>query len=199
VRRSRHPRTSRLGRSLRGRLPDRNPLRRKTDRLETTILTVLFAVVCATAPFLAAVASKWENSTSQREMHTQQTTSQLVKATLLDDARSTGTFRVPSSMADVRWTAPAGRTVTELIPVPAGAEAGSVVWIWTNPSGNRISPLLSAEIPDRDRLAATVAVVSLGVVALLAGLAVRYTLNRRRMTAWGIDWMATEPRWNTRR
>jgi hypothetical protein len=199
VRRSRHPRTSRLGRSIRGRLFDRNPLRRGTDRLETAILVGLFVVVCATAPFLAVAASDWENSISLREMRVQQATFHEVRATLLDDARSTDAYRVSASEADVSWTAPSGRTVTDVMPVPSGAQAGSAIWLWTNQSGHVISPLLPNAIPAREGLAAEAAVASQAAVAFLVGLVVRGTLNRRRLTAWANDWLATEPRWNTRR
>jgi hypothetical protein len=199
MRRSRHLRGTWLGRFLQARLPDRNPLRRRTDRLETAILAVLFAAVCATAPFVAAAASGWEHSASVREMHAQQATCREVRATLLDDAQDVGAYPVMTAEAYVRWMAPDGRTVTEVMGVPAGAQAGHVIWIWTNSSGQVFTPLLQTQIPSRDGLAAAAAVACLGTVALLAGLAVRRTLNRRRMTAWGIDWRTTEPRWNTRR
>jgi hypothetical protein len=199
MRRSRLPRAAWLGRFVRGRIPDRNPLRRRTDRLETAVLTVLFAVVCVTAPFLAVAASGWEHRTSEREIRVQQLTCRQVKATLLDDAQETSAYPLVVAEADARWVAPDGRTVTEVLRVTPAALAGSVIWIWTNPSGQPITPLRRSSIPARDGLAAAAAVAGLGAVALLAGLAVRHTLNRHRMTAWAADWMVTEPRWNTRR
>jgi hypothetical protein len=199
MRRSRHLRATWLGRFVRGRLPDRNPLRRGTDRLETAILAGLFAVLCVTAPFLAAAASGWEHGISLREVRAQQAALHETRATLLDDAQDTGAYPVLTAEANVRWMAPDGQTVTEVMQVPEGAQAGRVIWIWTNPSGRFITPLMRNQIPARDDLAATAAVACLCSVALVAGLAVRRTLDRRRMTAWGIDWTATEPRWNTRR
>ena len=199
MRRSRRPPATWVGRFLRGRLPDRNPLRRRTDRVESAVFLVLFAVVCAIAPFAAAAASDWENGASLREMRGQQATIHQVRATLLDDAQDTGAYPATLAEADIRWKTPGGRTVTDMIRVPAGAKAGHVVWIWTDPSGDLVTPLRPADIPGRDGLAAAAAVVSLSAVALLAGLAVRIRMNRHRMTAWGADWKATEPRWNTRR
>jgi hypothetical protein len=184
---------------VRGWRLDRNPLRRGTDRLETVVLAVLFAVVCAAVPLSAAAASGWEHSTSLRELRVQRATCHEVRATVLDDAQDVGPHQNLSTEADVRWAAPDGRPVTELIRVDAGTQAGSVIWIWTNASGQVVTPLLRTAIPDRDGLAAAAAVAGLVTVALLVGLAVRRTLNRRRMTAWGVDWMKTEPRWNTRR
>jgi hypothetical protein len=199
MRRSRHREATLLGRFLQGWLPDRNPLRRGIDRLEITIFVVLFAMVCATAPFLAAAASGWEHSASEREMRAQRAAYHQIKATLVDDAQDSGAYPVLIAEANARWVAPDGRTMTDLLQVPEGAQAGSAIWIWTNPSGQLVTPLLPNQIGTRDGVAAAAAVACLGTVAVLAGFAIHRTLSRRRMTAWGIDWMATEPRWNTRR
>jgi hypothetical protein len=188
-----------LGRFLRGRLPDRNPLRRRSDRLETAILAVLLAVLCVTAPIAAVAASAWESGISLRELHVQQVTSHKVKATLLDDAQNTGAYPVTLAEAAIRWTTPDGQIVTGMMRVPADAKAGSVTWIWINASGQLVTPLLRTDIPGRDDLAATAAVAALSAVALLAGLAIHRTMHRHRLTAWGVDWMVTEPRWNSRR
>jgi hypothetical protein len=198
MRRSRRSHATWLGRFLRGWLPDRNPLRRRTDRLEAAVFAALFVMACAIAPFVAAAASSWENGISQREMHAQQATCREVKATLLDDAQERGNYPALTAQADAMWTAPDGRGVTGVLQVPAGAVAGRVIWIWTDRSGRVITPLLRNQIPSRDDLAATVAVVCVGAVILLAGLAVHGVMSRRRMIAWGIDWLATEPRWNSR-
>jgi hypothetical protein len=196
---SRQPRSTWIGRFLRGRVPDRNPLRRRTDRVETAILASLLAVMCATAPFLAAAASGAENATSLRELHVQQATCHQVKATLLDDAQDTGGYPFVIAEAHLRWTIPDGRIITELLRVPVGSQAGTVISMWVDQSGQPITPLLRTQIPERDDFAAMAAVAGLGAVLLAAGLAVRRTLNRRRMSAWAVDWMVTEPRWNTRR
>jgi hypothetical protein len=199
MRRSRYFRATWLVRLLRGWLPDRNPLRRRTDRLETAVFAVLFVLAGAAAPFVGAAGSAWENSTSHREMLVQQTCCGQVQATLLDDAHQMGAYAPMTADADARWTAPDGQAVTGPVQVPADAEAGRVIWIWTNASGQVITPLLPDQIPARDDLAATVAITCLGGVALVAGLAVHGALSRRRLTAWGTDWMVTEPQWNTRR
>ncbi len=101
--------------------------------------------------------------------------------------------------AAVRWTAAGGRMATATTRVPEYAKAGSVIWIWTNRSGQIVTPLRPSDIEMRDGLAAAAAVGVVATGAAAACVGVRRTLNRRRLAAWGIDWMATEPRWNTRR
>jgi len=200
MRRSLAPRATWTRRFLRGRIPDRNPLRRRTDRLETAILAGLLIVVCAAAPFLAGAASGWEHSAALRQLRVQQATSHQVRATVVGDVQHDGGW-YPFNLieANLRWATPDGRMITELLQVPMGTQAGGAIQIWINQSGQPVTPLLRTQIPPRDALAATGAVTGLVVVALMAGLAARRTLNRRRMAAWVIDWMVTEPRWNTRR
>jgi hypothetical protein len=174
-------------------------MRRRTDRLETVVFAVLLLVVCVAAPLLAVAASGWENSVSLRELHAQRTTLRRVEATLLDHAQDTGAYPVMAPEADVRWTGPGGQRVTGRIGVAEGAEAGSVIWIWTDPAGQPVMPLRRHDISTRDALAASAAAAGVCVLGVAAGLVICITLNRRRLTAWGIDWMRTEPRWNTRR
>jgi len=52
-------RTSPLGRLVRGRRLDRNPLRRACDRAETVLLGVLITGFLAAAPFVAHAAGNW--------------------------------------------------------------------------------------------------------------------------------------------
>ena len=49
-----------MGRWLHGVRPDRNPLRRTSDRVETYLLAGLFAALAAAAPFAAQSASHAE-------------------------------------------------------------------------------------------------------------------------------------------
>lgn len=188
-----------MHRLLRGRIPDRNPLRRRTDRLETTILVGLLTVVCATAPFLAGAASGWENSASLHQLRVQQATCHQVRATVVGDVQRYGGYPFTLTEADLQWTAPDGRKIIELLQVPMYTQIGATIRIWVNESGHDITPLLRSQIPGRDAAAATGAVSGLVLVALLVGLAARRTLNRRRMAAWAVDWVATDSRWNTRR
>jgi len=55
-------RTTWLGRMARGRRPDRNPLRRASDRIETAVLGLLAAAFLAAAPFAAHVAGHWASA-----------------------------------------------------------------------------------------------------------------------------------------
>jgi len=120
-------RTSWLGRLVRGRRLDRNPLRRVCDRAETVVLGMLIAGFLAAAPFAAHAAGNWAYATYAREA------------------------------------------------------------------------LSRAQLSARAQLAAEFAVGILAIAVAAAGWLARRVLDRRRMAAWGADWLATGPRWSPRR
>jgi len=194
------PSTTCLGRFLRGRLPDRNPLRRTTDRVETVILAVLVAVFCVGAPFLAVAAADITHTVAMREMHAQRASYHETTAVLLDAPVGVEAYPVfTAPQADAWWTAPDGRTVTGLVTASTADRAGSKVQIWTDQSGDLAAPLDPAEVPARETLVGLGAVTGLAGAVLLTGSACRRGLTRRRMTAWETGWLATEPRWTSRR
>ena len=190
-----------FGRIVRGRRLDRNPLRRRSDRAETVLLAALLAVFLGGAPAAAHTAAALTSATSQDELRAQQAGLHQVTAVLLDAPVTAPTFGAgyvtPEAIA--RWRAPDGQAITGMIAIPADAKAGSTVTIWTNPYGRLVAPLQQDEVALRTDFAATAAVVALGIVLLAAAAVARRMLNRRRLAAWDADWLATGPRWTSRR
>ena len=126
----RTPRSTRLGRFVRGRRPDRNPLRRRLDRLETFLLGGMFIVFLVAVPFVARAAGHWTYNGSLKEQRSQLNDVYHVPALLLRNGVPQQTFpnlAIPGAPA--RWTAPDGRQVLGTIPVPIGAGPGSTVSI----------------------------------------------------------------------
>jgi hypothetical protein len=193
------PRSTRLGRWLRGRRPDRNPLRRRSDRAETAVLGVLLAAFLAGAPLVAHVAGSRTYAISAQEAQAQQTALHLVPATLLQTAQPWAAS-LYGAEANARWRAPDGHAVTGQVFVTSGAAAGSTVMVWVNQAGQLTdTPLNASQVASRAQLSEGLAVAGLAVVLLLIGCLVRWVLDRRRLAAWDADWLATGPRWSSRR
>jgi len=191
------PRSTRLGRWWRGWRPDRNPLRRRSDRAETLILGLLLAAFLAGAPLMAHAAASWTYATSAREAHAQQAALHQVPATLLEPAQPVGLY---SAEANARWRAPDGHMMTGQVPVPVGAAAGSTVVVWTNQAGQlTASPLDAGQVASRADLSEVLAVAGLAVALMVVGRLAHWALNRRRLAAWDADWLANGPRWSQRR
>ncbi|HZR49659.1 MAG TPA: hypothetical protein VFB06_09090 [Streptosporangiaceae bacterium] len=188
-----------IGRILRGRRLDRNPLRRGSDRVETVILAALLAAFLGAAPFAAGASASWIGASSQRELVAQHANFRQVTAVLLEAAWAPMGYGVSlSPEADARWVAPDGAVKSGMITVPADAKAGAKVKIWTDLSGQLVTPLKPEQVALRADLAAAAAVAALGTALLITVAVVRQALNRRRIAAWEADWRATGPRWTSR-
>jgi hypothetical protein len=197
-RRPENPRNTWPTRVVRGLRLDRNPLRRGSDRAETAMLGVLVAAFLAIAPFAAHVAGSWTYAMSAREAQAQQAALRQVPATLL---QATTPWSIEGGAeAQARWTAPDGQVRTGQIFVPGSAPVGSTVMVWTNQAGQPAdSPLQHSQVTVRADLARALAVAALAVTLIIIGLGGRWALDRHRLTAWDAEWLATEPRWSSRR
>jgi hypothetical protein len=199
----RGPGSSRLGRILRLHRFDRNPLRRWPDRAETAVFGLLIAAFTATAPFAAHAAGSLTHAISMREQQSQGATLHRVPATLLKAAPDLGRYAGLSGAAsetEARWRAPDGQVRTGLVPATSGAAKGSTIEIWVSQAGRPAAPpVQAAQVAARVVLAEMLAVAGLALAAIIVGWLARRVLDRRRMAAWDADWLATGPRWNTRR
>ena len=194
-------RTGWLGRLLRGRRLDWNPLRRGSDRAETIVLGALLAAFLAAAPFAAQAAGAWAHALAARQAQTQRADLSQVTATLLRTAPVlTGYGSASGIVIKARWQAPDGKIRTGELLMTADAAAGHSTQIWVDRTGRLTGPPLSADqVTGQVQLAAGVAVGGLAAMLITAAWLVRSGLDRRRMAAWDADWLANGPRWSPRR
>ena len=199
----RRPRAYWLGRLLRGRRLDRNPLRRGSDRVETAVLGVLLAAFLAGAPFAAHAAGSWAYALSVRQAQVQRASLHHVPATLLEAAPAWNAYANNGEAGpdiNARWRAPDGQVRTGEVFVSAGAAAGSTVLVWTNQAGQLADPPLGpTQLASRALLAEVAVIGSLATALIVVGWLARRSLDRRRLAAWDADWQANGPRWSPRR
>jgi len=195
--RRRDIRATRLGRFVRGRRPDRNLLRRGSDRVETAVLALLVIVFLATAPFAALASGSWGLARAHEAQLAERASSYRVPAVVLKlDAPSGGAYADPGVQA--RWTARDGTVITGEIPAPLGTTVGSTQWMWITADGRPTNPPLEdSQVTGQAYVAEGFAVVILAALLTLTGLVTRWTLDKRRMAAWDAEWRATGPRWTT--
>lgn len=193
------PRSTWLGRLLRGRRFDRNALRRGSDRAETVMLGVLLTGFLAGAPFAAQAVGSCTYAAAIHEAQAQQASRHQVPATLLQAAQLSN-MTTYGSAVQARWRAPDGQVRTGQVFVPDGAAAGSTVMIWTDQAGQLTdSPLLHSQVTGRMYLSETLAVAALAAALITVGAVARWALDRRRLAAWDAEWLSAGPRWSPRR
>jgi heme A synthase len=163
------------------------------------VLGVLLAAFLAGGPVAAHAAGSWTYAGSAREVQAQQATCHQVPATLLQ-AATPWSVSMGGSEAEARWRAPDGQVRTAQLIVPGGATAGSTVMVWTDQAGQLTNPpLQDGQVTGRVVAAQVLAVAGLAVTLLIVGWATHWALDRRRLAAWGAEWLASGPRWSPRR
>ena len=203
MRRWRTARGSWLGRVLRLHRLDRNPLRRWPDRAETAVLGLLIAAFAAGAPFAAHAAGSLTHAISATEQQSQGAALHQVPATLLQAAPNWGRYAdlpgaAPGTKA--RWRAPDGQVRTGLVDAPSGAAKGSIMMIWVSQAGQPADfPQQASQVVARAAFAEMLTVAGLALAAIIVGSVALRALDRRRMAAWDVDWLATGPCWTPRR
>jgi len=184
-------------RVLRGMRPDRNPLRRATDRLEAYLLAGLFVVAAAGAPFAAQAASQAAFTGALRVQHEQVAAWHQVRAVLLQTPGAAVGAMNTVVPALATWTSASGIRRTGEIIVLTGTPRGSSVPVWTDAAGDLTgAPLTPAQVADRADTAAIGAIAGVGVLYLSAAVAARRVLTRRRIAAWHADWEVTARMWS---
>ena len=188
---------ARAMRVVRGLWPDRNPLRRRLDRVEGVVMGGLAVAFLAGAPLATVAAGHLAYSYGARATHVQQAAWHQVPAVLT----STPTLgQGYQATAQVRWRAPGGSWRTGVVFPPSAALAGGTVRVWVDAAGQLAGPPLQpVQVEGQAVLAAVFAPAVLGLVLLCAGQLVHYLLVRRRLAAWDAEWRATGPQWTRRR
>jgi len=190
---------SRLGRFLRGRLPDRNPLRRPSDRVEAAVLALLAIAFLVGAPLAAVAASSWVHAIAHRVEVAQQASWTQANAVTLATAPSQGTANGLDAQVLARWKAPDGKVAKAEVPVPPGTAAGTTVQVWTTRDGQlTVAPLQDSQVQGDTLFGGIGGALAVTVTVTLTWVVVRRVLDRRRLAAWGAEWRTTGPRWTTR-
>jgi len=180
---------------------DRNPLRRRTDRIEAVLRLVTMILLLVAVPIAAIAVGRQANHLALRQAHAQQAADHEVTAVLLQQAQATG---VPDPYTSIqltyvlaRWQPPSQAPRSGQVLAAAGARAGSTVKVWVDASGAVTSPP-----PDHRMIAGDVCIASI-VACLVACLLVlgsnalaRRVLDHRRLRAWDAEWRAGGPLWS---
>ncbi|MFI6923035.1 hypothetical protein ACIBIZ_24035 [Nonomuraea spiralis] len=177
--------------------PDRNPLRRRSDRLESAGLVVAVLLVLISV-WPAVLAGRITYEGGLRNARVGPGFRQQVTATLLREPRSVRAAFGESAASTVpaRWTTPAGVVRTGRISAPAGTRAGQSVPLWIDHEGDPTTPPPSrTDIVLRGVGMAlfTLLLAMLLVAGLLAALL--RLLDRRRYAEWDAAWIRADDRW----
>ena len=180
---------------------DGNPLRRRTDKIATSLAVLLLAVFLTGAPVLSVAAAGWAGRTAATELRAERSWHQvfavLLQAAPAPAASAAGVLSYPRVRA--RWTAPDGRARTGQIPVSTALAAGRTVRLWVDAAGSPAGPPLNHRaVLAREATAAVMATEALGIALVCLAWAGQRVLDRRRLADWQAAWAAVGPQWTRR-
>ncbi|GGV51539.1 Rv1733c family protein [Streptomyces griseoflavus] len=181
----------------------RNPLRRRTDRLQTWIGLGVLVAVLAVAPVTAVVVGDVARGHYEDLARHQTQTRYETDATLTRDAP-----RHPEPGSDeekhtrypveVRVVTREGRTRTTRAEVRPGLSADNTVRIWITEDGEATEPpLTSKEVRSRTTGWALLAAMGVALTGAAAHALTALVLRRRNLADWDTAWAETAPRWTT--
>ncbi|ETK32735.1 Rv1733c family protein [Microbispora sp. ATCC PTA-5024] len=176
---------------------DRNPLRRRCDRVEAAVrLSAVLGVLAAVV--LGIMLGLREYGLGLKEEARQAQTRHPVNATLVEDVTTPRLSAAGAAVghAQARWTAPDGTVRAGTIDASPSKHAGDVVAIWTDPHGT-VTPR------PQDRETTVVAALTVGTGVPLAAsaflamvvLSTRAVNQRRARRVWEAQWTVVEPMW----
>ncbi len=181
---------------------DRNPLRRRIDRVEAGMLAGLIMAFLIGAPVLVAGAGHLARAAGLRALRTQATWSQ-VSATVPSAAPNQSdefSGQLDTVLLPGRWTAPDGQPRSGLIPASPGVAVGNTARIWVSRSGSLTgAPRGRSELLGWTPIAEVGTAIVLAFIFFLAVRLQRWLFERRRLACWHRAWQAQEPRWTGRR
>ena len=170
---------------------DRNPLRRRIDRIEGGVIAGLIVLFLIAAPVLAMVAGNWTRTAGLRQQRVEVTWSQV--SAIVPPGSSPQRDFSSGAAATVRilarWTAPNGQPRSGWLPFRPGTVPGSSVRVWVNRQGSPTGPpLRQMQLQRRIAIAEMLTAGVLVLVLSLVGGTGRYLLRQRRLANWDIAW-----------
>lgn len=174
----------------------RNPLARRSDRVEAALVLILVVVWLVSLPVVATIGSvRWADAVARSADQLRMLTT--VQAVVEQTEPVTPGMAGPPPMsiiAPVSWTGSDGQLATGVVEVPASAGVGDRVPIWLDGAGRVVPAPPSPEaLAGLTVFVGAVTWILLGLLMLLVGWGTRRRLDRRRLRAWAQEWAAVEP------
>ncbi|MFD5406494.1 Rv1733c family protein [Streptomyces griseorubiginosus] len=172
----------------------RNPLRRRSDRVETWIVLTTWIVALAGG----LLAGRAAGSAMVGDLATRRAAVHAVSAVLTEDSDAAPAVTEDgiggTVHAKVRWTASDGSVHTGLTRIEPGRARGSPVTVWIDRQGDLVrAPLTADQAGFQSALTGVLVAVGTGAAVFGCGRLARIPLERRRMRDWETEWARVAP------
>jgi hypothetical protein len=161
----------------------RNPLVRRSDRIEALVLVLAVVLTVVAIPIAGAIGTSLHEERTQAYAEEAQTMHQVI-ATATEEGQVIAIPRGVAFRAEATWSY-AGRAHRAVVPWPGWAKVGDQQSVWVDEVGENVAERPSSSQADAEAVGVAVA-VWLGVAEASAALVylVRRRLNRSRYAQW---------------
>ncbi|MFI5897719.1 hypothetical protein ACIA5D_47305 [Actinoplanes sp. NPDC051513] len=172
---------------------DRNPLRRRSDRVEAWLNAALLIVLLIAGGVLSVHAGRAAYREQARAAAWDRAHRFEVWAVLLAKPAA------PEGTAKARWKAPDGSPRTGPVRVADNTAAGTWTVIWVDEKGGVAAAPPLRRPANHAAEVVVVTVLLVGTALALIRLLLLRMLERRRLRSWQAEWMEVGPRWSNYR
>ncbi|MBF6468474.1 hypothetical protein IU427_25365 [Nocardia beijingensis] len=172
---------------------DRNPLRRREDRVQTGVAVLLALVFLIVVPVLAVTVGGRVYRTETAAVRAETARLHQVDATVVETGKAP--LYAPVVPARVSWKDADGVAHTGDYQSTTVVEPGSTVPIWLNERGAIVEPPSSSRPASKAVMLTAGAMLGVSVVFAGSYLLVRRGLDRRRLRRWESEWIAADLTW----
>jgi len=160
---------------------DRNPLRRRIDRVEAAALAGLIVVFLVAVPLLVLAVGQWARTAGLRTLRTEAAWSQVPATVQRAAPGQSDSSPGPEGTVwmQAHWTAPDGRPRHGWIAVSPDVTTGRITRIWVSRAGTP-----TGTPPGRSEQLGWTPIAEVGTVPVLALLFVLTACAGRRLFAW---------------
>ncbi|MFI9612719.1 hypothetical protein ACIHCM_13790 [Streptomyces sp. NPDC052023] len=168
----------------------RNPLKRRSDRVEAWVLLGVRALAAAAAVLAGpAVSRNVELELARERVEWRRIEARLSESVPGSSPTRSGAPDTERLWAEVRWPAPDGSDRTGQAKVRPGSPAGTPVTVWIDRQGRLVTePTTPGEARVRADLIGALAGLGAAALPLTGGRLLRNRLERRRLDQWETDW-----------
>ncbi|MEU6827956.1 hypothetical protein ABZ894_04815 [Nocardia beijingensis] len=172
---------------------DRNPLRRREDRVQTGVAVLLALVFLIVVPILASTVGGRVYRVETAAVRAETARLHRVDATVIETGKAP--LYAPVVPARVSWKDADGVAHTGDYQSTTVVEPGSTVPIWLNERGAIVEPPSSTQPASKAVMLTAGAVFGVSILLLGCYLLLRRGLDRRRLRRWETEWMTADLTW----
>ncbi|MEU8827450.1 hypothetical protein [Streptomyces sp. NPDC048636] len=177
----------------------RNPLRRRSDRIQTWCTALFLLTLVCGLPFAALGAAGAAYGSQMRVVRAEEAARHQITARLAEAPADPGRAGRAPRQARVLWTGTDGAHHSGLATVTGGPRPGDAVRVWVDRAGELVrAPASPATARTVGWFTGCLTAAAVVMLACAARTRTRQVLDRGRYARWEAEWKEVEPAWSGR-